>query len=386
MLLTIVIFILVLSVLVFAHELGHFMTARHLGVKAEEFGFGFPPRALGVYRNKAKKWRFVFGARTYESLERSADEKLHPHPKSTIYSLNWLPIGGFVKIKGQDGEEKNDKDSFAGQKIWKRLVILAAGVIMNVFLAWGLFSVGYMIGLPQVTDTVSKNAIISEPSVIIASVVPDSPAAIAGLQSGDIIKQVNGQVIASESLLQEIVGANNGQVISLAVNRGGEDIDILAEPASKDGGRATIGVAIFASGTVRYPFFSAIIEGARTTGVMLKEIVVAFGSLFTNLFQGKPVADQFAGPIGIANITGEAARLGFIYLLQFTALLSLNLAIINILPFPALDGGRIIFLLVEKLKGRPVKQEIETLVHNIGFLLLIALIIFVTYKDIVRLF
>lgn len=386
MLLTIVIFILVLSVLVFAHELGHFMTARRLGVKAEEFGFGFPPRALGVYRNKAKKWRFVFGARTYESLERSADEKLHPHPKSTIYSLNWLPIGGFVKIKGQDGEEKNDKDSFAGQKIWKRLVILAAGVIMNVFLAWGLFSVGYMIGLPQVTDTVSKNAIISEPSVIIASVVPDSPAAIAGLQSGDIIKQVNGQVIASESLLQEIVGANNGQVISLAVNRGGEDIDILAEPASKDGGRATIGVAIFASGTVRYPFFSAIIEGARTTGVMLKEIVVAFGSLFTNLFQGKPVADQFAGPIGIANITGEAARLGFIYLLQFTALLSLNLAIINILPFPALDGGRIIFLLVEKLKGRPVKQEIETLVHNIGFLLLIALIIFVTYKDIVRLF
>ncbi len=386
MLLTIVIFILVLSVLVFAHELGHFMTARRLGVKAEEFGFGFPPRALGVYRNKAKKWRFVFGARTYESLERSADEKLHPHPKSTIYSLNWLPIGGFVKIKGQDGEEKNDKDSFAGQKIWKRLVILAAGVIMNVFLAWGLFSVGYMIGLPQVTDTVSKNAIISEPSVIIASVVPDSPAAIAGLQSGDIIKQVNGQVIASESLLQEIVGANNGQVIPLAVNRGGEDIDILAEPASKDGGRATIGVAIFASGTVRYPFFSAIIEGARTTGVMLKEIVVAFGSLFTNLFQGKPVADQFAGPIGIANITGEAARLGFIYLLQFTALLSLNLAIINILPFPALDGGRIIFLLVEKLKGRPVKQEIETLVHNIGFLLLIALIIFVTYKDIVRLF
>lgn len=386
MLLTIVIFILVLSVLVFAHELGHFMTARRLGVKAEEFGFGFPPRALGLYRNKAKKWRWVFGTRTYESLEKSTDEKLHPHPKSTIYSLNWLPIGGFVKIKGQDGEEKNEKDSFAAQKIWKRLVILAAGVIMNVILAWGLFSVGYMIGLPQVTEDVSKNAIISEPSVIIASVVADSPAATAGLQSGDIIKQVNGQVIASESSLQEIIGANDGQIVSLAVDRNGEDIDILAEPASKDGGRATIGVAIFASGTVRYPFFSAILEGAKTTGTMLKEITVAFGSLFGNLFQGKPVADQFAGPIGIANITGEAARLGFIYLLQFTALLSLNLAIINILPFPALDGGRILFLIIEKFKGRPVKQEIETLIHNIGFILLIALIIFVTYKDVVRLF
>lgn len=386
MLLTIVIFILVLSVLVFAHELGHFMTARRLGVKAEEFGFGFPPRALGVYRNKAKKWRFVFGARTYESLEKSTDEKLHPHSKSTIYSLNWLPIGGFVKIKGQDGEEKNDKDSFAAQKIWKRLVILAAGVVMNVLLAWGLFSIGYIAGLPQVTDSVSKNAIISEPSVIIASVLPDSPAAVSGLQPGDIIRQVNGQVISSESSLQEVIGGNNGQVVSLAVDRGGENLDILAAPSSKDGGRATIGVSIFASGTVRYPFFSAIIEGAKTTGIMLKEIVVAFVSLFANLFQGRPVADQFAGPIGIANITGEAARLGFIYLLQFTALLSLNLAIINILPFPALDGGRILFLIIEKLKGRPIKQELEILIHNIGFMLLIALIIFVTYKDIVRLF
>lgn len=386
MLLTIVIFVLVLSVLVFAHELGHFFTARRLGVKAEEFGFGFPPRALGFYRNKFKKWRLVFGSKTYESLEKSADENINPNPKSTIYSLNWLPLGGFVKIKGQDGDDKHDKDSFASQKIWKRLVILAAGVIMNVFLAWGLFSIGYMIGLPQVTETASKNAIISEPSVIIASVIPDSPAATAGLQPGDIIKQVGGQIITSESALQEIIGASDGQTVSLAVNRNGEDIDVLAEPASKDGGRATIGVAIFASGTVRYPFFSAIFEGAKTTGLMLKEITVAFGSLFSNLFQGKPVADQFAGPIGIANVTGEAARLGFIYLLQFTALLSLNLAIINILPFPALDGGRILFLLVEKLKGRPVKQELEGAIHNIGFLLLIALIIFVTYKDIIRLF
>jgi len=386
MLLTIVIFILVLSVLVFAHELGHFMTARRLGVKAEEFGFGFPPRAFGIYRNKAKKWRFIFGARTYESLEKSTDENLNPHSKATIYSINWLPLGGFVKIKGQDGDDKNDKDSFAAQKVWKRLVILSAGVIMNVILAWGLFAVGYIIGLPQATDAVSNKAIVSEPSVIVASVLPDSPASAAGLKSGDIIKQVNGQIIYSEGSLQDLISINDGQVVSLKVNRGGEEMDILAEPISKDGGRATIGIAIFASGLVRYPFFNAILEGGKTTGFMLKEIVVAFGSLFGNLFQGKPVADQFAGPIGIANITGEAARLGFIYLLQFTALLSLNLAVINILPFPALDGGRILFLFIEKIKGRPVKQEFETLIHNIGFLLLIMLIIFVTYKDIIRLF
>jgi len=386
MLSTIIIFILVLSVLVFAHELGHFMTARRLGVKAEEFGLGFPPRAFGVYRNKAKKWRWVFGGRTPESLASSTDEDLHPAPKSTIYSINWLPLGGFVKIKGENGDGKNDKDSFAAKKIWQRVIILSAGVIMNVILAWGLFSVGYMIGLPQVTENVSKQAIVSEPSVIIAAVMPDSPAAAAGLKEGDLILRINNETISSELALQNIVAVNDGQVISLTVNRGGEELNIMAVPSARDGARATVGISIFASGTVRYPFFAAIYEGAKMTGFMIKEIFSAFGSLFANIFQGNKVADQFAGPIGIADITGQAARLGFVYLLQFTALLSLNLAVINILPFPALDGGRILFLLIEKLKGRPVKQELETLIHNIGFLLLIALIIFVTYKDIIRLF
>lgn len=386
MLPTIIIFILVLSLLVFVHEFGHFMTARRLGVKAEEFGFGFPPRAVGIYRNKFKKWRWVFGTRTSESLENSTDENLHPAPKSTIYSLNWLPLGGFVKIKGENGEGKNDKNSFAAKKIWQRIVILSAGVIMNVCLAWVLFSVGYMMGLPQVSGDVSKNAIISEPSVIVAAVMPNSPAFAAGLLEGDTILRVNDEVISSEQSLQDAVAANDGQVVSLLIDRQGEESNIMAVPESKDGARATIGISIFASGLVRYPFFSAIIEGAKTTGFMIKEIFSAFGSLFVNIFQGNKIADQFAGPIGIANITGQAARLGFVYLLQFTALLSLNLAVINILPFPALDGGRILFLIIEKIKGRPVKQELEVLVHNIGFLLLIALIIFVTYKDIIRLF
>lgn len=386
MLLTIVIFVLVLSVLIFAHEFGHFFTARSFGVKAEEFGFGFPPRAVGIYKNKHGKWRWVFGSRSTESLEASEVPDVPPASKSTVYSLNWLPLGGFVKIKGQDGECPDDKNSFVSKKVWQRALILAAGVIMNVVLAWALFSVGYIVGLPQSTDTLGRKAIVSESNVMIAQVMPDSPAALAGLEEGDAVLRINNEEINSEKELQEAVAKNSGQATELLIKRLGTEKTLTVTPASKDGARATIGVAIFSSGLVHYPFFSALVEGAKTTGWMIKEIIFAFGSLINDLFHGHEVGDQFAGPVGIANITGQAARLGFSYLLQFVALLSLNLAIINILPLPALDGGRILFLLIEKIKGKPVKREIEALIHNLGFFLLIAVIIFITYRDIIKLF
>lgn len=386
MFLTIVIFILVLSVLVFAHELGHFFTARSFGVKAEEFGFGFPPRALGFYRNEKKRWRLVMGNRSVESLENSSEASIRPAAKATVYSLNYLPLGGFVKIKGENGEGKNDQDSFAAKKIWERMVILSAGVIMNVILAWFLFSLGYLIGLPQTTDTLGKKAIVSESSVQIAEVMPESPASFAGLMPGDIFLKVEGEAVDSEPELQALIGARDSQVTTLTILRGDKEETILVTPTVTTSNRATMGVAIFSAGLVRYPFFPALIEGAKTTGWMIKEIVLAFGGLLGDLFSGEKVGDQFAGPVGIASITGQAARLGFTYLLQFMALLSLNLAVINILPLPALDGGRILFLLIEKLKGRPVKREVEALIHNLGFFLLIFLIIFITYKDIIKLF
>jgi len=386
MLLTIVVFVLVLSILVFAHELGHFFTARRFGVKAEEFGFGFPPRGIGVYKNKNGKWRFVLGNKAIEELEKNEDTSLHPAAKSTVYSLNWLPLGGFVKIKGENGEGENDKDSFAYQKIWKRIIILAAGVVMNVVLAWFLFSVGYMIGLPQSTDTLGNNAIVSEQRVMIASVSPDSPAMTAGIKEGDAVLRINGEIVSTDKALQDAIAKNNGQATAVLVERNGLEQTLEVIPTSKDGNRATMGVAIFSGGLVRYPFFSALVEGAKTTVWLTKEIFVAFGGLFADIFKGNNVGDQFAGPVGIATITGQAARLGFTYLLQFIALLSLNLAVINILPIPALDGGRILFLLIEKLKGKPVKREVENVIHNIGFLLLITLIIFITYKDIIKLF
>ncbi len=386
MLLTIIIFVLVLSVLVIAHELGHFLTAIRMGVKAEEFGLGFPPRGFGIYKNKHGRWRFIFGDRSVESLEKDEDTSRHPAVKSTVYSLNWLPLGGFVKIKGENGEGKKDSDSFAAKKIWQRVIILSAGVIMNVILAWVLFSVGYMIGIPQSTDTLAGNAIVSESKVMVASVSANSPAAVAGLKEGDAILRINNQAVATEKDLQDSVAVNDNQVTTLLVKRGTEELNIMVVPSSKDGGRATIGVSIFAAGLVSYPFFSAIIEGGKTTVYMIQQIFSAFGTLISGVFNGQNVGDQFAGPVGIANITGQAARLGFAYLLQFTALLSINLAVINILPLPALDGGRILFLVIEKLKGKPVKQEVETIIHNIGFILLITLIVFITYKDVIKLF
>ncbi len=387
MLLTIIIFVLVLSVLVFVHELGHFYTACRFGVKAEEFGLGFPPRFIGWYKNRAGRWRRVVGDRSVESLENSQDEGLRPGKNRTIYSLNVLPIGGFVKIKGENGEGKDEPDSFGYQKIWKRIIILSAGVIMNVLLAWLLLSVGYVVGLPQATEMTGSHARISESQVNIVEVLSGSPAEQAGLKAGDAVLSVGAVEVGTEQELQDSIAAAVGQITELRIKRSGEEVSLSVTPeTAAEGERATIGVAIFSSGLVSYPVRYAFWEGAKTTVWLTGEIGRAFGGLFRQIFSGQNVSDQFAGPVGIATITGQAARLGFSYLLQFAALLSLNLAVLNIFPFPALDGGRILFLLIEKIKGRPVRKEVEAFIHNAGFLFLIALVIFITYKDIIKLF
>ncbi len=382
---TLIVFLLVLSVLVLVHEFGHFFVARRFKIRIEEFGLGFPPRAIGFYKNKFGKRIKVQGTRSFESLESSKDEKKHPKKGSTIYSLNWLPLGGFVKIKGQDGDNADDNDSFASKPIYQRALVLVAGVVMNVILAWFLFSFGYMVGLPQTTDDLGKNARVSEQSVLVADVLEDSAAFKAGFESGDMILEIEGEKIETEKELQDIISKRAELETNILISRNGEELRITASP-EKSGDRGILGISIFSAGKVSYPFFSAFIEGAKTTAWVLEAIFLGFIGLFRDMFSGVAVGDQFAGPIGIANITGEAAKLGFVYLLQFTALLSLNLAILNILPFPALDGGRLVFLLVEKIKGRPVKKAIENLMNNIGFLLLIILIIFITIKDVIKLF
>jgi len=222
--------------------------------------------------------------------------------------------------------------------------------------------------------------------VLVAEVLTGKPAQMAGIQANDKIISINGQPLSTYQELQTALAPLNGSPVALQIERGGEILELTATPSDSGSGRATIGVSVYSSGLVRYPFFNALWEGAKTTVILLKEIFLAFANLIGGLFAGQAVGDDFAGPVGIANITGQAARLGFTYLLQFVALLSLNLAVINILPLPALDGGRIVFLIIEKIKGRPVKREVENVIHNLFFFLLIGLILLITYNDIAKLF
>lgn len=371
---TIIIFLLVLGVLVFVHELGHFLVARKNGVKAEEFGFGFPPRIWGVYKNKEDKWKQVRGKKEVRDA------------KSTIYSFNWIPLGGFVKIKGESGQNKDDKDSFAHKPVWRRALILVAGVVMNVILAGVLISIGYMIGFPDSTANLPKSAQVSGQQVQIVQIMPDSAAESADIKAGDVVVSVDGESIDSEIELQELIRASANEEVDLVLKRQDENINLTVSPDVKDNGEGNLGVAIVSSGIVKYPFFQAIWQGFKVAFLLLGAIFVAFFELIKNLFVGAPISAEIAGPIGIADMTGNYARMGFSYLLQFTALLSLNLAVINILPFPALDGGRILFLVIEKIKGSPVKQEVENVIHNLGFILLMLLVLLVTFKDVSRLF
>jgi regulator of sigma E protease len=378
---TVIIFILVLSVLVFVHELGHFFTARRLGVKADEFGFGFPPRVFGFYKDVQGEWRYLRGNKSLDQLPAGQEAA------GTVYSLNWLPLGGFVRIKGENGEGKQDADSFVAKSLWRRALILAAGVIMNIILAAVLLSIGYMIGMPQSLEKLSPSARISKAEVLVVEALAGSPAQKAGIDSGDIIVSINNQAVNSYEQLQNLINnaPNKSVDVFIKNNEGEKHLEIVPEIMSGTD-KLGLGVSIYSSAIIRYPFFIAIWEGIKMAGIMFWAIIIAFFGLIAAIFSGVGVGAEVAGPVGIATLTGQVASLGFAYLLQFMALLSLNLALINILPFPALDGGRLLFLLIEKFKGRPVRQSVETWIHTIGFWLLIILIVFVTYKDIARLF
>jgi len=375
MIFTIIIFLLVLSLLVFVHELGHFLTARRFGVGASEFGFGFPPRVIGFYKDQNNKWKKVIGGKEVTDA------------KDTVYSINSIPLGGFVKIKGENGEDKADKDSFSGRPIWQRFLILVAGVSMNVILAMVLLSVGFMIGLPQSSQDLSAQAKVREVKIQVYEVMPNSPAAKSGIASGDTILSINGQDIKNEVEAQEIIAAAGTSEITLGLKHIDENKEIKVTPEfNKDYNKNLVGISMTSSAIVKYPWYLAIWHGSKMAIIYLWLTLVAFFELIKNLIMGAPIAGQVAGPIGIATITGQAARLGFTYLLQFAALLSLNLAVINFIPFPALDGGRALFLLFEKIIGRPVKRSVETIMHNIGFILLMLLVVFVTFKDVLKFF
>ena len=356
MFLTIIIFILILGILVLVHEFGHFFAARKMGVAVEEFGLGFPPRIFSIKKGE------------------------------TLYSLNWIPLGGFCKIKGDEGGDISEKDSFVSKSIGVKAIIISAGVAMNIFLAFVLFSIGFMIGFPQDMNgkPIQGAKKISEPQIQIMSVLKNSPAEKAGIKLGDVIFEMDGQKFKEISLFQKHIKNSKNEII-IKIKRGDNILEKKMKPefSEKVNGKI-IGSQLVSSSIVSYPWYTSIYLGAKTTVFLTFEIIKAFCLLIKNLIFHQTVTEDIAGPIGIAVITGQIAKLGFIYILQFTALLSLNLAVINFIPFPALDGGRILFLTIEKIRRKPIKQEIENTAHGIGFILLMLLVVVVTYQDITK--
>lgn len=359
MFLTIIIFILVLGIIVLVHEFGHFIAARKNGVFVEEFGIGFPPHAATLYTTK----------------------------KGMKITLNWLPVGGFVKLKGEQGDHSDEHDSFINKKPWRRSIILVAGVTMNIVLAIILFSAGYIAGLPKAVDSVPQRFVsIQNTRLQIVNVLDGSPAQTAGLEAGDIIVSLNEVRPENAEDIRTMAKTVGDKPIQFVYERDNKVSSVEIAPVflPQDTSQVTFGLSTVRIGTVSYPFWYAIWMGIRESAQLLWLIITALATLLYNLFTQQPVSADLVGPVGVAVITGKFVNLGFIYVLQFVALISLNLAIINIIPFPALDGGRLFFLLIEKIKGSPINQKTEAVIHNVGFIILLILVGFVTVRDILH--
>ena len=358
---TAIVFIIVLGVLVFVHEFGHFIFAKRAGMKVEEFGLGFPPRIWGVKKGE------------------------------TFYSINLIPFGGFVKILGEEGEERNNPRSFSSKPAGPRLKVIIAGVTMNFFLAVVLLMVtnffGLRIGL--IDDKTASTA--RDKAVQIIEVSKDSPADKAGLKLLDEVRgfKLNGSFkeISNAEDVQDFVRENTGQPVTIVIKRNKEILEKQIMPRiNPPAGQGALGVSLALTGVVSYPWYEAIWRGVYDAVILTINTVIGYFVLFkTLLLKGKLIADV-SGPVGIATLTGQAARMGINYLMQFTAMISINLAVLNIIPFPALDGGRALLIIIEKLKGSPVNKKAEQLVNVIGFALLILLMVYVTTKDIIRFF
>ncbi len=383
---SILIFIVILLVLVLVHECGHFFSAKKFGIRVDEFGFGFPPK--------------LFGKKIGE----------------TEYTVNLLPIGGFVKIFGEDPNEENINGpdaarSFVHKPKWQQAIVLMAGVAANFLLAWLLFSIGFMSGLPTSVNSADPKYELSNVSLVVVSVAPDSPAMKAGLQSGDKIIAIDSttssDLAASQGIknpspdqLKDFIvkegsvskeGQLAGQlspVLGITYTRGNteEQIAFIMPDQNSGTGEATIGISMDQIGTAKLPIFKAFYEGAKLTLIVTKGTVVGLYTLITDGLKGKGSLDAVTGPVGMVGIVGDAYQFGFVYLLSFAALISINLGIINAIPFPALDGGRLFFLIIEKIKGSPITPKIANTANMIGFGLLILLMVVVTYHDIAKLF
>lgn len=364
MLITILVFILILSVLVLIHEAGHYFVAKKLGVKVEEFGFGFPPR--------------VWGKKIGE----------------TIYSINLLPIGGFVRLFGEDAagggaigtvddkalkaKGKDLERTFFARPVEQRASIVIAGVVMNFLLALVLITYLFTfqgIGIPG-------------NQVMVVGIAKNSPAQKAGLVNGDQIISVNGQKLTTPDQVIHLTKAHLGQqlVVVLKTPKGKQQTVHITPRTKYPANEGAMGVAISTNIIQKkYPFYIAPWVGLKET---MHDTLLILQGLWTTVNQvaiKRTVPQDLAGPVGIAQLTGQFIQIGPNAVLSLVSLLSLNLAILNILPIPALDGGRLFFILIEGVTRKKVSPKIEGYAHTVGMIFLLILIALITFHDIVRL-
>ena len=372
-------FFIILSILVLIHELGHFLMAKKIGVKVEEFGMGLPPRIIG--------------------------KKI----KGTVYSINWLPIGGFVKLAGEDEEEPSVNSHSprlssgeAGQQtarlkadsrklkafFWartkkERAAILLAGVTMNFLLAVGITS--YLL---------TQGVHVPSGRVHVERVMPGSPAEIAGVMVQDRVVSITyyagdgkaGETrIATPKELIDTTKAHIGEEITLAIDRNGTPISLRVVPRRESPkGEGPMGVAISDLELKNYPWYQIPFEAVKINLERAWAMLSSLGFTLWRLATLHSVAADVAGPIGIAQVTGQAVKFGFKAVLEFMSILSLNLAVLNVLPIPALDGGRLAFVFIEKIIGRKLRPAFERSTHQVGMLILFALIFLISINDILR--
>ena len=363
---SILIFLGVLIVLIIVHEFGHFIVAKRSGIRVDEFGIGFPPKLF------SKKYG------------------------ETEYSINAIPFGGFVRIFG----EKADEESISGLDSARALIhkprliqaaVLFGGVFFNILLAWFLFSATLVTGTPAIGGVEDGRLAqyLSDERLVITQVLPNSPAEEASLMPGDEIISLYSVGFEIEAETPEVVSSfiaeHAGETIEIEYLRDGEEmvVTVISQNGLVADSPETplIGIGMGIVGDLQLPVHLAVLEGGKQTINMLYLVTIGIGTFLYDVLLFKADLSTVAGPIGI----GNASALGLIALMNFTAIISLNLAVINLIPFPALDGGRLLFLAIEAVKGSPIKPQVANTFNFVGFALLILLMLVVTYGDIVRL-
>ena len=365
------VFLLVLGILLFIglvvlHEWGHFLAARRNGVDAEEFGIGFPPRAW------SRKTKSGF-----------------------IFSLNWLPIGGFVRLKGET-DSATEKGSFGAASFKTKTKIMLAGVAMNLLGAFVIFTALAWIGMPQLIDNqfaVKSDTKVVSQKVLVAYVEPDSPAAKSGLQTRDHLGSIGPegkeQKITSAARLPELTKQYAGQKVTLTYQRGGQEhkvtVTLLSGEEAKKKGYLGISPAEF---SMTRATWSAPVQSAGLIGQFTGATFKGLGTALSALFQGDTAkaSEQVSGPVGIVAVLNEGSFLGFQFILLIIGVISLSLAIMNVLPIPALDGGRFYVLLLSRIFGKRLSKDMEERIVGTSFVFLLILIVLITIVDVRRFF